>query len=125
MVTIKEYTDEKGQSPYANWFDGLDPQAAAKVATAILRMELGNFSNAESVGGGVSEYKIKYGPGYRVYFSKDGKELVILLGGGTKKRQSNDIETAKDLWKEYKKEKKIQKDKEKKKKEKKTSKKKR
>ena len=73
-----------------------------KVRTAIARMEAGNFSNVEPVGHGVKEYKINFGPGYRIYFGKDGDKLVILLGGGTKKRQSRDIETAKTLWKEYK-----------------------
>ncbi|MCL4113365.1 UNVERIFIED_CONTAM: hypothetical protein GTU68_027553 [Idotea baltica] len=65
-------------------------------------MEQGNFSNVKAVGQGVSEYRLNFGPGYRVYFGKDGDSLVILLGGGTKKRQSNDIETAQTLWKEYK-----------------------
>jgi putative addiction module killer protein len=106
MVTVKEYIDDNGNSPFARWFDNLDPQAAAKVATALLRMEQGNFSNAKGVGVGVSEYKIDYGPGYRVYFGRDGEKLVILLGGGTKKRQQKDIETAKALWQDYKKRKK-------------------
>lgn len=65
-------------------------------------MEQGNFSNAKSLGGGVSEYKIDFGSGYRVYFSKDGNEIVVLLGGGTKKRQQDDIFAAKVFGKEYK-----------------------
>jgi putative addiction module killer protein len=65
-------------------------------------MAQGNFSNAKSVGAGVSEYRIDFGPGYRVYFGKDGDTLVILLGGGIKKRQGKDIEAAHDLWREYK-----------------------
>jgi len=106
MVTVKEYIDDNGNSPFARWFDNLDPRVAAKVATALLRMEQGNFSNAKGVGVGVSEYKIDHGPGYRVYFGRDGEKLVILLGGGTKKRQQKDIETAKALWQDYKKRKK-------------------
>ncbi|MFI5323336.1 MAG: type II toxin-antitoxin system RelE/ParE family toxin [Thermodesulfobacteriota bacterium] len=106
MITIKEYINGQGRIPFARWFDGLDPQAAAKVATALLRIEYGKFSNAKGVGAGVFEYKIDYGPGYRVYFGKDGDKLVILLGGGTKRQQQKDIETAKELWKEYKKRKK-------------------
>lgn len=106
MVIIREFIDENGHSTYAKWFDDLDSRAAAKVATALLRMELGNFSNVKGVGAGVSEYKIDYGPGYRVYFARDGSKLVILLGGGTKKRQQKDIEKAKILWKEYKRRKK-------------------
>ena len=73
-----------------------------QVRTAIARMENGNFSNVKAVGQGVSEYRLDFGPGYRIYFSKDGDRLVVLLGGGTKKRQSRDIETAKEHWKIYK-----------------------
>ena len=65
-------------------------------------MEHGNLSNTKSLGGGVIESKIDFGPGYRVYFGKDGKHLIILLGGGTKKGQSKDIQKAKALWQEYK-----------------------
>jgi putative addiction module killer protein len=72
------------------------------VAIAISRMEQENFSNVKGVGGGVFEYRIEFGPGYRIYFGKDGENLTILLGGGTKKRQQRDIDTALTLWKEYK-----------------------
>ncbi len=65
-------------------------------------MERGNFSNTKRVGAGVSEYRIDFGPGYRVYFGKDGDTLIIPLGGGTKKRQRRNIEAARDLWREYK-----------------------
>ena len=65
-------------------------------------MEQGNLSDAKGVGSGVSEYRIDYGSGYRIYFGKDGDTLIILLGGGTKQRQQKDIEAAKDLWREYK-----------------------
>jgi putative addiction module killer protein len=76
------------------------------VAIALVRMEQGNLSNAKGVGAGVTEYRINFGPGYRVYFGKDGDTLIILLGGGSKKRQRNDIEEAKVLWREYKRRKK-------------------
>jgi putative addiction module killer protein len=102
MIEIREYIDTLGRSPFARWFDGLNAHAAAKVATALARMEQGNLSNAKGVGAGVSEYRIDFGPGYRVYFGKDGDTLIILLGGGTKKRQQRDIEAAQDLWREYK-----------------------
>lgn len=102
MIEIREYLDTQGRSPYARWFDRLNARAAAKVATALVRMEQGNLSNAKSVGGGLSEYRIDFGPGYRVYFAKDGDTLIILLGGGTKKRQQKDIEAAQHLWREYK-----------------------
>jgi len=102
MIEVREYVDTDGRSPYARWFDGLNARAAAKVATALVRMEQGNLSNVKGVRAGVSEYRLDFGPGYRVYFGKDGDTLIILLGGGTKKRQSKDIEAAQDLWREYK-----------------------
>jgi putative addiction module killer protein len=102
MVTIREYLDLNGRSPYAKWFNRLNASAAAKVATAAIRMEQGNFSTSKGVGEGVFECRIDFGPGYRIYFGKDGDNLVILLGGGSKKRQQKDIDLAKVLWKEYK-----------------------
>jgi putative addiction module killer protein len=83
------------------WFDGLNAPAAAKVATAVIRLSLGNFSNVKGVGSGLYECKIDFGPGYRVYFGKDGERLVILLGGGTKQRQQLDIKRALANWRDY------------------------
>ena len=94
MIEIREYITTEGRSPYARWFDGLNARAAAKVATSLVRMEQGNLSGAKGIGAGVSEYRIDFGSGYRVYFGKDGDTLIILLGGGTKKRQQKDIEPA-------------------------------
>ena len=101
MIEVREYIDADGRSPYARWFHRLNIQAAAKVSTALVRMERGNLSNAKSVGGGVFEYRINFGPGYRIYFGKDGETLIILLGGGTKSRQQGDIEAARDLWRDF------------------------
>jgi putative addiction module killer protein len=75
--------------------------AAVKVATAVHRMELGNFSNVKGVGVGVYEYRIDFGPGYRIYFGKDGNRLVTSFAGGFKKRQDADI-TATRHWRDYK-----------------------
>ena len=94
MITIREYLDVNGRSIFAKWFEGLNAPAAAKVTTALVRIEQGNFSNIKSVGSGVYEYKIDFSPGYRIYFGKDGETIVILLGGGTKKHQDKDIEIA-------------------------------
>lgn len=102
MIDVIEYETEDGSHPYSKWFNSLNVQAALKVRTAIARMENGNFSNVKAVGQGVSEYKLDFGAGYRIYFGKDGEKLVILLGGGTKKRQSKDIKNAQELWKTYK-----------------------
>ncbi|MCY3878341.1 MAG: hypothetical protein OXF74_04065 [Rhodobacteraceae bacterium] len=90
MNEIREYLDTEGRSPFARWFGRLDVHAAAKVATALARMEQGNFSNVKGVGAGTMEYRIDFGPGYRIYFGKDGATLVVLLGGGTKARQQRD-----------------------------------
>jgi putative addiction module killer protein len=66
----------------------------------------GNLSNTKSVGGGIQEYRIDFGPGYRIYLGRDGERLVILLGGGTKKRQRDDIHRAQNLWADYRRRKK-------------------
>ena len=102
IYEILEYASEPGKNLFRGWFYGLEPRAAAKVTTAIARLENGNTSNVESVGGGVYEYKINYGPGYRIYFAYDGKTIIILLAGGTKKKQSRDIQIAKARWTDYK-----------------------
>jgi len=94
---VLEYVRQDGSNPYRAWFDNLDAQAAAKVATAIVRLELGNLSRVKWIGG-IGEYWIDWGPGYRVYLAKDGDKLIILLGGGTKRRQQSDIERAKCGW---------------------------
>lgn len=109
MIEIQEYLFADGSSPFADWFDGfdgLDVQAALKVNTYLTRIGIGNLSSVKSVGSGVHECRIDWGPGYRVYLGKDGEKLIILLGGGTKKRQQKDIDQAKELWQEYKKRKK-------------------
>jgi putative addiction module killer protein len=80
----------------------LEAVARAKVTRAIVRLEQGNFSNVKSVGEGVFEYRLDFGPGYRVYFGQDGPALVILLTGGTKKRQQRDIDAAHACWQDYK-----------------------
>ena len=72
----------------------------------VTRLSHGNFSNVKGVGGGVMEQKIDFGPGYRIYFAKDGEQVVILLGGGTKHRQQNDIRIAQVRWADYKRRKK-------------------
>lgn len=101
-MELRYYLAGDGQSPFEDWFSGLDVAAGTKVSVALARLEQGNLSNAKGVGEGVMEYRIDWGPGYRVYFGRDGEVLVILLTGGTKKRQQRDIETAKALWADYK-----------------------
>lgn len=93
---------ENGSSPYKRWFDTLPAEAAAKVTVAKLRMERGVTSAIKWLDGGIGEYKIDWGPGYRIYIARDGADLIVLLGGGSKKAQSKDILAAQALWQEYK-----------------------
>ena len=101
MLEVREYLDSSGRSPFARWLRSLNVEAAAKVATALERMSDGNLSNVKPVGSGVLEYKIDFGPGYRIYFGRDGDRLVILLAGGTKKGQQDNIRQAKVNWQDY------------------------
>ena len=102
MPQILEYLAPSGASPFGRWFGKLEAQAAAKVTVAITRMGAGNYGDHKSVGDGVFEHRIDFGPGYRLYFGRDGETLVILLVGGTKRRQQHDIAAAKALWQDYK-----------------------
>jgi len=99
-MNVQEYIKEDGSSPFQQWFDSLDAIAAAKVAVAKSRLALGNTSNVKWFSG-IGEYKINWGSGYRIYLAQDGKELIILFVGGTKKEQQSDIEQAIALHQEY------------------------
>jgi putative addiction module killer protein len=109
VIDVREYLAADGSSPYGKWFNALNAPAAAKVAIGITRMARGNLSNTKRVGGGIQEYRIDFGPGYRIYFGRDGERLVILLGGGTKKRQQENIHRAQNLWADYRRRKKEEK----------------
>ena len=95
MKSIVQYETEDGACPFADWFNGLDTRAALKVRSAIARIETGNMGDVKPVGEGVSERRL-------TYFGQDGDKLVVLLVGGTKKRQQKDIEAAKAHWRDYK-----------------------
>ncbi len=105
-LRIVEYL-HGGKSLFEKWFNLLDAVSAAKVTTALYRLELGNFTNVKSVGKGVMEYRIDFGPGYRIYFGREGNKLIILLGGGSKRTQSKDIDKAQASWRQYRAAKKI------------------
>ncbi len=102
MLDIRYYVAVDGRQPFAEWFAELEPVARARITRVITRMQQGNLSNVKPVGGGVLEYRIDFGPGYRVYFGRDGDTLVILLTGGSKKRQQRDIEDGERLLADYK-----------------------
>ena len=98
---LKECLDGD-RSPYGDWFNGLDAVAAARVDRYVRRMEQGNFGSSSHVGGGVQELHVDFGPGYRVYYGREGDSIVILLGGGSKRGQSRDIAEAIVLWERFK-----------------------
>jgi putative addiction module killer protein len=100
-MKIQEYVRDDGSNPYQVWYESLDAQAAAKIAVAKARMELGNTSSIKWFRG-IGEYVIDWGPGYRVYLVQDGDALIILFGGSTKRGQQKAIEQAMLLHEEYK-----------------------
>lgn len=101
-IELLEYLTTSGRNPFREWLEGLrDRQARAKIRVRLNRIRLGNFGDCKGVGGGVSELRIPYGPGYRVYFGRKGNLVVILLNGGHKKTQSKDIALAQEYWDDY------------------------
>jgi putative addiction module killer protein len=99
-MQIQVYFRENGSSPFQDWVRGLDPAALLRVSTAQARLGLGNTSNVKWFDG-IGEFKINWGPGYRIYLAQDGKEIIILFAGGTKKTQQSDIAEALALYQEY------------------------
>lgn len=102
-IEIRELCDSRDRPIFTQWLNELDSKAAIKITTAVNRLAWGHSSNVKSVGAGVFEYKVDCGPGYRVYYGKEGNTVIILLGGGTKKGQQKDIAASKELWQQYKK----------------------
>jgi len=98
---IEEYIRKDGTSPYEEWFMGLDTVVAAKITIVKLKMEQGNLSQVKWFRG-IGEFRLDWGPGFRIYIGRDGEKLIILLGGGTKKGQQKDIDRAEANWEEYK-----------------------
>ena len=100
---VQNYLKADGTSPFEGWLDSFqDTKTVSKIKKRLRRVELGNLGDYRSLGAGVYELKIDYGPGYRVYFGKDGKEIIILLCGGDKSSQRADIWTAQQYWEDYK-----------------------
>ena len=96
------YADEHGYEPFTEWIESLrDTMGRKRILARIARLEQGNYGDCEPVGEGVSELRMFFGPGYRVYIGEDGNKIVVLLCGGDKSSQAQDIETAKANWKEY------------------------
>jgi putative addiction module killer protein len=102
MLEVRYYVAANDKSPFAEWFADLDAVTGARIVRALARIEQGNFSNVKGVGNGVLEYRVDFGPGYRIYFGRDGETVVVLLTGGSKKRQQRDINAAHVYWQDYK-----------------------
>jgi len=99
---IKNYQTADGKAPFEEWLDNLrDIKARAKIRNRLKRVEAGNLGNYRSVGEGVCELKIDYGAGYRVYFGQIGTIIILILCGGDKSTQQQDIQTAKEYWQDY------------------------
>src|SRR5215467_11287699 len=96
-LDVGEFVHADGTNPFRSWFEALHADAAAKVTAALARLAAGSFGNVKRIGA-IAEYRIDWGPGHRIYFGRDGEALIILLGGGTKRRQRNDIATASQMW---------------------------
>ena len=99
---IQEFINAEGRAPYQEWVNSLkDVKTRARIRQRVDRLELGNMGDCESVGDGVYELRLDFGPGYRIYFGQIGTTIVLLLCGGTKKKQQQDIDQAKKYWKDY------------------------
>lgn len=98
---IREYVNAEGTSPFRKWLTGLAVDARARIQARVLRFESGNLGDHKALGDGVWEARLDFGPGYRVYFAKTGRTLILLLVGGDKRSQSKDINKAKQYWAHY------------------------
>lgn len=99
---LQEYITIAGNNPFAQWLRSIrDKPTRARIRTRLSRLRLGNFGDARSVGEGVQELRLDFGPGYRIYYGLADETVVLLLGGGDKRTQSHDIREAKDHWQEF------------------------
>jgi putative addiction module killer protein len=100
-ITVYYYQTNSGQCPFKDWFDSLDKPVQQIVDARLTRVRRGLLGHAENLGGGVWELKIDVGPGFRVYYGRVGKTIVILLHAGHKKGQQGDIDSARVCWEDY------------------------
>jgi putative addiction module killer protein len=100
-LAIREYLTPQGKNPFREWLKTLDMGVQARIQARVLRFENGNLGDHQNVGGGVWEARLDFGPGYRLYFGKDGTAAILLLAGGDKASQSKDIAAVKHYWKGF------------------------
>jgi len=99
---LEEYLTPDGRSPFVNWMNRLrDHRARARIRVRLDRLSLGHIGDSKAVGKGVYELRIDYGPGYRVYFGEHGNQVILLLCGGTKRTQPQDIQRAQVYWQNF------------------------
>ncbi len=100
-LTIREFLTREGRNPFRNWLEELDASIRSRIQARVFRFEQGNLGDHKSVGGGVWEARLDFGPGYRIYFGKDGSTIILLLIGGDKSSQAKAIVSAQAYWKNY------------------------
>jgi putative addiction module killer protein len=100
-LIIREYISADGRNYFREWLDSLAIPIKARIQARVLRFEAGNLGDHKSVGGGIWEARVMFGPGYRIYFGKEGRFIILLLLGGDKSSQARDIRKAQQLWNEY------------------------
>lgn len=100
-IAVYYYQTSSGRCPFKDWFNSLDEQVQQIVDARLTRVRRGLLGHAENLGGGVWELKLDVGPGFRIYYGRAGKSIVILLQAGHKKSQSSDIDSARECWSDY------------------------
>ena len=100
---IEFYTTQNGREPFTEWFESIrDQKTLTRIRSRLTRLEVGNFGDCQSVGEGVYELRLHFGPGHRIYFGEVANTVILLLCGGDKSSQGHDIERAKSYWRDYK-----------------------
>ena len=100
-LTVREYLSTDGRNPFREWLRSLTKAVGARIQLRVQRFELGNLGDHKTVGEGVWEARVMFGPGYRIYFGKDGNSIIVLLAGGDKGSQAKDIARARGFWRDY------------------------
>lgn len=100
-IAVREYLTADGRSPFRQWLETLDTSTRARIQARVLRFESGNMGDYKSLGAGVWEARVAFGPGYRIYLGKLGSTAILLLCGGDKASQRNDIKQAKRHWADH------------------------